>query len=173
MANKKDITAADVKGRAIILGVDPSMNRCALAAACGITGQIISVATYDFWDAYQTVRLLRLEAGSLETFVENPAAHGFLYGRWQAMLTQRKAKSLDRRDLSTMEKMLLDIGKNHGAALLLMRGLERSGITVHAVKPVKRKLNAQVFQSLTKFEGSTNQDERDAAMLVYGRKSKR
>ena len=37
------------------------------------------------------------------------------------------------------------------------------------IKPTKSKVNAEFFRQITKIEGRTNQEQRDAYMLIHGR----
>ena len=54
---------------------------------------------------------------------------------------------------------------------LVTAGLERQGYRVCRVRPRSRKLSADVFRRLTRYQGRTSQHARDAAMLVFGLKN--
>ena len=65
--------------------------------------------------------------------------------------------------------MAQNVGMNKKEADLLIKYCKKENIPYKAVKPTKSKVDAKYFKTLTKFQGSTNQHQRDAAMLVYGR----
>lgn len=59
-------------------------------------------------------------------------------------------------------------GENHGTGKKIVEMLEYLNISHITVKPTKSKLNAKVFKNLTKIQGRTNQETRDAYMLIFG-----
>lgn len=62
-----------------------------------------------------------------------------------------------------------NVGQNHAAGQLLKQVIEAEGVKVILVKPTKSKLDAEQFKRLTKIETRTNQEQRDAVMLIWGR----
>lgn len=67
-----------------------------------------------------------------------------------------------------------NVGSNHQVGKLLVEYCGIYGISHEVVKPrnlIKgKKIDAKTFKAITKYEGRTNQETRDAAMLVFGRK---
>jgi hypothetical protein len=65
------------------------------------------------------------------------------------------------------------IGKRTGANHETEKKIEEMCIYLkipfELVRPTSSKLDAKTFKAITKYEGRTNQDERDAAMLVFGK----
>lgn len=68
------------------------------------------------------------------------------------------------------EKIAKNVGMNHQVGILIAEYCEHNGIPNEVVKPTKSKVNSKTFKSITGYEGRTNQETRDAALLVYGRK---
>lgn len=62
-----------------------------------------------------------------------------------------------------------NVGMNHATGQLLQQSIEAEGVKVILVKPTTKKYNQLEFQKLTKTPVRTNQEQRDAAMLIWGR----
>lgn len=61
-------------------------------------------------------------------------------------------------------------GANHETAKKIVEMCEYLGLTYEQVKPTRSKVNAEFFKQITKITGRTNQEQRDAYMLIHGRK---
>jgi len=61
-----------------------------------------------------------------------------------------------------------NIGMNKQIAKTLMEFMESKGIDFVPIRPFRKKMDAEQFKNLTKWEGRTNQHNRDAAILVFG-----
>jgi len=61
-----------------------------------------------------------------------------------------------------------NIGMNKQIAKTLMEFMESKGIDFVPIRPFRKKTDAEQFRNLTKWEGRTNQHNRDAAILVFG-----
>lgn len=72
-------------------------------------------------------------------------------------------------NMSTAARIGKNVGENHATGKLLAQCIEHEQIKVVLVKPTKSKLNAEQFKKLTKIQTRTNQETRDAAMLIWGR----
>ena len=59
-------------------------------------------------------------------------------------------------------------GANHEVAKKIIEMCDYLQLPHRAVRPRLSKLNAQIFKLMTKHDHRTNQEQRDAAMLVYG-----
>jgi hypothetical protein len=71
-------------------------------------------------------------------------------------------------NMSTASRIGKNVGENHATGKLLAQCIEDEQIKVILVKPTKKKLNADQFKQLTKIQTRTNQEHRDAAMLIWG-----
>lgn len=65
------------------------------------------------------------------------------------------------------QKIAMNVGLNHAAGRLIEEWCIRNEMPYKLVKP-SGKVDAKTFKNITKWEGRTNQDTRDAAMLVVG-----
>ena len=69
-----------------------------------------------------------------------------------------------------------NVGSNHESGRKIVEMCEYLNIPYHVVKPLKKtwgkdrksKITQSEFKNLTKYPGRTNQEERDAALLVWG-----
>lgn len=62
------------------------------------------------------------------------------------------------------------VGANHETGKKIVEMCQYLQINYEIVKPTRAKINAETFRHITGTIGRTNQEQRDAAMLVYGRK---
>jgi len=60
-------------------------------------------------------------------------------------------------------------GANHETGKKIVEMCEYLGLKYHLIKPTKTKVDAVAFNKITNYKGRTNQEQRDAAMLVFGR----
>jgi hypothetical protein len=60
-------------------------------------------------------------------------------------------------------------GANHEVGKKIVEMCEYLGLKYELIKPTKSKPDAAYFKRVTGFVGRTNQEQRDAAMLVWGR----
>ena len=62
------------------------------------------------------------------------------------------------------------VGANHEVGKKIAEMCEHLGIEYKLNKPTNSKVNAEKFKKLTGYKNKTNQDQRDAGMLVFGMK---
>jgi hypothetical protein len=60
-------------------------------------------------------------------------------------------------------------GANHETGKKIVEMCEYLGLNYHLIKPTKTKVDAITFNKITNYKGRTNQEQRDAAMLIFGR----
>jgi len=60
-------------------------------------------------------------------------------------------------------------GANHETGKKIVEMCEYLGLKYNLIKPTKTKVDAITFNKVTNYKGRTNQEQRDAAMLVVGR----
>lgn len=65
------------------------------------------------------------------------------------------------------EKIAKNVGENHASGKIIEQFCKHLGISYELMKP-KGKIDQQTFKNMTKVIKRTNQEQRDAAMLVYG-----
>lgn len=65
------------------------------------------------------------------------------------------------------ERKAKNVGENHAVGKLLECCARAYGLEVQLLTPQGKK-NAEEFKRITGYQGSTNQEKRDAGLLVYG-----
>lgn len=136
----------------MIIGIDPDLIKSGVAIWHKDTKQL-EMTTLSFVD---TLKFIRLNAQVIKkVFVEA----GWLNEKssWHAADNMKVAASIGKK-----------VGENHATGKLLIECIKAEGVEVVAVRPTTTKLNAVQFEKLTKYKGRTNQEVRDAAMLVWG-----
>lgn len=69
---------------------------------------------------------------------------------------------------SAGERIAKNVGENHATGKLIVQLIESMGIPVQLLKPTRSKLSSKDFNRITGWEKRSNQEQRDAAMLVWG-----
>lgn len=66
------------------------------------------------------------------------------------------------------ERIAKNVGENHAVGKLIVQLIESMGIPVQQLKPTRSKLSSKDFNRITGWSKQSNQEQRDAAMLVWG-----
>jgi hypothetical protein len=69
---------------------------------------------------------------------------------------------------SIAQKIAKNVGENHATGKLIEQFCKRNNYQYQLAVPKKSKVDAAMFKKLTGYDKRTNQELRDAAMLVYG-----
>jgi hypothetical protein len=144
----------------MIIGIDPDCKKSGVAEYESET-QYFDVRTMSFFELYEHLNrnmerivLARIESGWLN---EKSNFHGS-YG-------QSKRAG---------ERIAKNVGANHETGRKIAEMCEHLNIEYELVRPLGTKdIDHFTFKRMTGFRGRTNQDMRDAGMLVYGFKSKK
>lgn len=133
------------------VGIDPDVEASGVAFWDVPEKKLVSVGNLSFWELIE-----KLE--SVSEGVSLVVEAGWLIKKSQWRGGHNKGVS---------EKIAKNVGRNHQIGLLIVEYCKRRGIPCSIVKP-RGKLKADVFKNITKWPNRTNQDSRDAAMLVFG-----
>jgi antitoxin component of RelBE/YafQ-DinJ toxin-antitoxin module len=138
----------------IYIGIDPDTQK---SGVCYYrTGAKMDLYNLDFWSAIKFIETVQNADVEYKVIIEG----GWLNKKSNWHAAQGRAA----------EKIAKNVGMNHQVGILIAEYCEHNGIPYEVVKPTKSKVNAKTFKSITGYEGRTNQETRDAAMLVFGRK---
>lgn len=66
------------------------------------------------------------------------------------------------------ERIAKNVGENHATGKLIVQLIESMGVPVQLIRPTRKKLDAKEFNRITGWDKQSNQEQRDAAMLVWG-----
>jgi hypothetical protein len=135
----------------MIVGIDPDIDKSGVAAI--VDGALI-LRNLTFTDLItcigndaRKIKCMYVEAGWL-----------YKTASWHVATSKSMAANIGMK-----------VGQNQAAGKLMIQFFESWGIKVVLVKPTSSKLDADQFKRLTKYQGRTNQETRDAAMLIWGR----
>jgi hypothetical protein len=134
----------------LIIGIDPDLEKSGVATMEVKKLELSCMAFPDLMDYLITfkpnIKKIVIEAGWLN---KKSNWHG--------------AKSVE-----LAARIGKNVGENHATGKLIAQMCESMGFVVELVKPTSAKVNADYFKRITDYVGRTNQEVRDAAMLVWG-----
>ncbi|HAV5680079.1 TPA: hypothetical protein JI157_09595 [Acinetobacter baumannii] len=141
----------------IIIGIDPDLEKSGVAVLKDGLLRLDNMRFYDLTQYFEVnkdqIKKVVIEAGWL-----NKKSN--LHGR----IGQSKRAG---------ERIAKNVGENHATGKLLVEMAESLGLTVVLVKPTKSKKNSEEFNRITGWQGRTNQEQRDAGMLIWGMSGKK
>jgi hypothetical protein len=139
------------------IGIDPDVDKSGFAIWDSKLKKFVHIHSYDLFDICQEIKdwdedaeiMVYLEAGWLN---KKANFHGFknqskIYG----------------------ESIAKNVGRNHEIGRQIEKFCIKNEIEYKLIRPTKEKVkDIQLLKRLTGWEKVTNQDKRDAAMLVVG-----
>lgn len=168
----------------VFIGIDPGKNNG--VAIWSVTGKkYLSLETLDFWDVLNQLDDCKKKYVVHSVVIENPNLNKpvFMDSKQKSTVTnafnnmrkyaRRQDDLFDQyKDVVLSENRILAtkaqrVGMNKQYSKLLIEYCNRIGLKINEIRPYLSKLNAKEFAALTKWEGRTNEHNRDAARLVY------
>lgn len=141
----------------ILIGIDPDVEKSGVAYKNGDDFQLLNLPFFELLEFFENVQ--REKGGSEKLLVVIEA--GWLNkGNWH---TKSKGSA------ALNAKIGNNTGRNHETGLKIVEMVEYLGIQYRLVKPMTSKLNSKFFQKITGVTKS-NQEQRDAAMLIWNLK---
>ncbi|MDV2440712.1 hypothetical protein QR665_14715 [Acinetobacter gerneri] len=136
----------------LIIGIDPDLEKSGVAVLKDGSLRLDNMRFYDLTQYFEVnkdqIKKVVIEAGWM-----NKKSN--LHGR----IGQSKRAG---------ERIAKNVGENHATGKLLVEMAESLGLAVVLVKPTKSKKNSEEFNRITGWQGRTNQEQRDAGMLIWG-----
>lgn len=149
--------------KTIYIGVDPDNHLNGLAVYDPEVKDL-ELRLVSFWDLIE-----ELESYLVPIHVVIEAGWLISKSNWHQKYFDKKTNSWKDHSNLTKQKISKNVGSNHQVGILLAEYCGHKQIPFTLVKP-QGKIDAKTFKAITKYEGRTNQETRDAAMLVFGRK---
>lgn len=137
----------------MIIGIDPDLDKSGIACLHQDTKHIESTLL-NFVD---TIKFIKLNQPIITAV--------YLEAGW----LNKKSSWHGAKNSSISARIGKNVGENHAAGKLLQQAIEAESVKVILVRPTAKKLDAESFKSITKIQTRTNQETRDAIMLIYGR----
>jgi hypothetical protein len=132
----------------IFIGIDPDLEKCGVAVWDKLDK---SIETYSF-NVAELIEELKMYIAPIHVVLEA----GWLI----------KKSNWHGKNGNVANRIAKNVGENHASGKIIEQFLIKMGISYELVKP-KGKINADMFAKITGIKRS-NQDVRDAVMLVYG-----
>ena len=136
----------------ILIGIDPDTEKSGVA----IKSDELKLYNMSFFELYDFLCNFKAETENIKVYIEC----GFLNGG-------NRHKVLGG-SLSLNSKIGERIGANHEVAKKICQMCEHLGIEFIQVRPTKTKSNADFFKQITGYNKKTNQEQRDACLLIWG-----
>lgn len=138
----------------LLIGIDPDVTKSGFAFRNGNT---VELKTLTFFELFETLRFYKEREVKPTVYVEC----GFLNGG-NRHLNIGKSQALN-------SKIGERIGANHETAKKIIEMCEYLQLPYQKIQPKRSKIKTDEFKKLTGYTGRTNQEERDAFMLIFGR----
>lgn len=143
-----------MKQHKILIGIDPDVDKSGVA---WMSGDQIILNNLSFFEIYDMLSFYREKEIKPTVYVEC----GFLNkSNWHAQ---------SGRSASVNAKIGQRTGENFQVAKLLVQMCKHLAIPHVEVRPTASKVDAGKFKTITGIKTRTNQEQRDAAMLIWGR----
>lgn len=140
----------------IIIGIDPDVIKSGVAFKTGKEIRLSNMAFFELFDALATLRKCN-GAGVIKVYIEC----GYLNkGNWH------KTSGTNSVNAQIGQRT----GANHQISKLLLQMCHYLDIDFVEVKPTRSKVDSAFFKQITGLDARTNQEQRDAYMLIHGLK---
>jgi len=134
----------------IIIGIDPDVDKS------GVATNEKFLTNLTFFELFDFLSLNKKAHNQMVVYIEC----GFLNkGNWH------KTNGSNSVNAQIGQRT----GANHEVAKKIVEMCRYLGIEYYEIKPTKSKVNSEFFKQITKIDKRTNQEQRDAYMLIYGK----
>lgn len=131
----------------IIIGIDPDVDKS------GVATNEKFLTNLTFFELFDFLSLNKKAHNQMVVYIEC----GFLNkGNWH------KTNGSNSVNAQIGQRT----GANHEVAKKIVEMCRYLGIEYYEIKPTKSKVNSEFFKQITKIEGRTNQEQRDAYCLI-------
>lgn len=138
----------------LIIGIDPDVTKSGFAFRNGNT---VELKTLTFFELFETLRFYKEREVKPTVYVECGALNK---SNWHS----KAAKSSKWN-----ANIGAALGRNFETANKIIEMCEYLQIPYQKIQPKRSKIKTDEFKKLTGYTGRTNQEERDAFMLIFGR----
>lgn len=141
----------------VYVGIDPDVSKSGVAV-WDVLKKNLELDNLKFFDLFQNLVYLKNKFGErLKVIIE---AGWLNKSNWHAVKGGNS---------SINAQIGQRTGANHEVGKKIVEMCEYLQIEYELIKPTKSKVNAEFFKKITGLKCRTNQEQRDAGMLVFGR----
>lgn len=138
----------------MLIGIDPDVDKSGVAF---INGSTLTIENLTFFQLFDLLKFYKEKENKPTVYIEC----GFLNkSNWHKKAGKSAAFNA---------KIGEHTGANFETAKKIVEMCEYLGLPHHKIKPTQSKIDSETFKSLTNSKIRTNQEQRDAFMLIYGR----
>lgn len=142
----------------ILIGIDPDIDKNGVAYKEGDYTELHNLKFFELFEFLENVLKDKNKTQELLVVIE---------AGWQNKSNWHIKK---KGSAALNAKIGNNTGRNHETGRKIVEMVEYLEITHKLVKPTTSKLNAKLFKKITSIEKRTNQEVRDAMMLIYNMK---
>ena len=142
----------------ILIGIDPDCKKSGVCTYRPDTKEM-SCDCMTYFQLFDYLIYSKKHACEIKVYLEA----GWLHDKSNFNYAGRKGSRY------TAERIAKNVGSNHEAGRKIEEALVYLQIPYELIKPTNHKLDHFTFCRITGYKGKTNQEHRDAAMLIYGR----
>lgn len=141
----------------VYVGLDPDVNESGFAVW---KNNELTLGNYRFFEVMH-----KLEYMEADCWQRGNKLKVIIEGGW---LNEKSNWHNQGQGEARVAKVAKNTGANHQVGKLFVEMCEALSLEFEIRRPQSSKVNAEMFKKITKYKGRTNQDARDAGMLVYG-----
>ena len=143
----------------VYIGIDPDTEKSGFAIKSGTIFNLYNLTFFELYEKLKGIKENSIENNiPTEVYIEC----GFLNGG-----NRHQNNSLSNAYNSKIGER---IGANHEIAKKICEMCEHLQLEYKQIKPTRSKTNSIFFQQITGYDKRTNQEQRDALMLIWGLK---
>lgn len=142
------------KSKTVAIGIDPDVDKSGVALKAKTQVNLLNLKFFDLMDFFNQV----IEEHGLKEIIVYVECGYLNRGNWHKVLNGSSALN---------SKIGGYVQENHRVAKKIVEMCEHLGIDHVKIKPKSKKLNAKEFSQVTQINQRTNQEQRDAYMLIY------
>jgi hypothetical protein len=146
----------------IRIGIDPDTVKSGVAQIDKETKQLL-VSCMTFFDLYDYLR--QMDKETTKVFIEA----GWLNVKKNWHYSPKYQTMTKESCISMASSIGAKVGANHEVGRKIVEMCYHLGLQYDLLVPKTQKVDDKYFKQLTNTTGKTNQEERDAAMLIIGR----
>lgn len=152
-----EVVAPKKKINDVFIGIDPDVEKSGVAYK---EGELIELSNLSFFELYDY--FLYVKQSQVITMQKVLVV---VEGGW---LNKSNWHKSEKGSAALNAKIGSRTGANHETGKKIVEMLDYLDIPYKVTKPTRKKVKAKEFKNLTNVMGRTNQEQRDAFMLIYG-----
>lgn len=138
----------------MLIGIDPDVDKSGFAF---LIGNKLQLQNLTFFEIFEALRFYREKTKKPIVYIE------------MGSLNKSNWHSKEGKSSKWNSNIGAALGRNFEVANKLVEMCKYLEIEYYAIKPTKKKIDNDLFKKITGLTIRTNQEQRDAYMLIHGR----